>query len=181
MRQTIPRRALRRALAATSLLVAAACQDPAAPMPAALAPSVESIPRELPAVTPDALSDAALSDPTTLAREIPGFGGLFLDARGRPTVYMRDIRLRTVAQRALAACARAQGLAPADVQVLPGAYELPRLQRWFDDATRVVLASDDAVSVDLDESMNRLDIGVATTGAQHTAEAQLARLGIPGD
>ena len=89
-----------RLLIAASLL-ASACHDASGPAG--------------PSATPDLTPPAALAvqgptgEQVMLARQVAGFGGLFLDESGRPTVYLTDVRQRQAAERALAPIAQLHG------------------------------------------------------------------------
>jgi hypothetical protein len=114
-----------------------------------------------------------------LDRQIPGFGGYFLDRTGTPTVYLQAGARRGPAEQALAAVLSARGLAPERLQVLTAAYSYRQLERWFQQASPEALAVTGAVFVDNDEASNRVRIGVEHLSAQANVNAAVARLGIP--
>lgn len=118
-------------------------------------------------------------DPMTLARAVPGFGGVFLDAGGRPTVYLTDLRRRGVAEQALAGFARSEGFSPSQLRVLQGDFDYLALDGWFTRATAEALAVPGAVFADLDERSNRIRIGVEDGAAEIGLKKVIARLGIP--
>jgi hypothetical protein len=83
-----------------------------------------------------------------LAEEIPGFGGLYLDAEGTTHVYLQDLsRAREV-----------QSLGER-VEVHQGEYDFRDLFAWKDEV-RPQLAQRGAVFLDIDEQRNRLLFGV---------------------
>jgi hypothetical protein len=125
-----------------------------------------------------ALRQASADDPNALARAVPGFGGMFIDAEGRPTVYLKDAAQRGNAERALAPFFRSRGLGAGQLRVLKGDYDWAELERWYAEATTEALAVPGAVSVDADEASNRVRIGVER-GAAGRVRASLVRLGMP--
>lgn len=128
---------------------------------------------------PEVPAVAAATPFESVAREVPAFGGFFLDANGTPTAYLTDMSQRARLERALEPVLRAQGLATAQLQVRPGAYRHQDLERWFNEATPEVLNLPGVVFIDNDEAGNRLLIGVEHPGAVGLARAAAARLGIP--
>lgn len=83
-----------------------------------------------------------------MAEKVPGFGGLYVDAQGTPHVYLTDLsRAREV-----------QGLG-AGVKVHLGKYDFRDLVAWKA-AARDLLSRPGAVSLDIDETRNRIVLGV---------------------
>ncbi len=151
-------------LAATSLVLSAACHDATTP--------------SSPAARPDARAQAP--DLAGLARSVPGFGGLYLDA-GVPTVYLTDPRQRGLVERALGGYARGLGLAPAAIRVRQGRYDYQTLDRWFRRVSGEAFTVAGVVFVDLDEAANRVLIGVEHAAAGSSARGVAARLGVPAE
>jgi hypothetical protein len=118
-------------------------------------------------------------DPVALGRGVPGFGGFFLDGRGRPTVYLTDVRRRGTAGQALTPFLQSRGLSSAELQVMRGDFDYAQLDRWFQQASPAALGVPGAVFADLDEAANRLRIGVRPGPAAARVRSALARLGIP--
>ena len=106
-------------------------------------------------------------------REIPGFGGLFYDRDGRATVFLID----PGDPRALA------HLGPG-VRVLAGDFEFTELRAWRHDLRPALLGLPGIVLLDVDETRNRVRVGVER-GQAAVARLRLAitaaRRGIPGD
>ncbi|HEY8470516.1 MAG TPA: hypothetical protein VIL18_12775 [Longimicrobiales bacterium] len=161
-------RTTRSTVSAAAILVlwTAACTD--VPGPAAPAAPI-------PEVSPGVIA----SPVDAVAREVPAFGGFFLDENGTPTAYLTDVSQRTRLERALAPVLREHGLDAAQLQVRPAAFRHQELQRWFSDATPEVLGLPGVVFIDNDEANNRLLIGVEHPGAAGLARAAAARLRIP--
>jgi hypothetical protein len=153
-----------------SALLGGACRDasdPTGPTDGADSPALQQV------------SQAPSPDLLTVAKAVPGFGGLFLDRNGTPTVYLTDPRGRGAAERALAGFVRSEGFAPSQLRVLKGDFEYLQLDDWFNRASPAVLALAGAVLVDLDEGSNRVRIGVEHASAATTVRSLLARLNIP--
>jgi hypothetical protein len=158
-----------RALAAGSVLFAAACveqNEPAAPT----APTAD-------AVVP-ADPQQPLAGPNALARGVPGFGGFFYDAAGRPTMYLTAASHRTDAERALSPYLRSAGIAAGGVQVRAGRFTWAELERLQTAVSAEALRLPGAVYVDADEAANRVTIGVER-GAGAAVRGALTRLRLP--
>jgi hypothetical protein len=156
-----------RVLLASGALVLAACSE----APRLTTPDV-----------PDAslaFQQAEAPDQSTLARQIPGFGGLFLARDGVPTVYLTDVGQRGLAERLLGPYLRGRGLLPAQLRVVPGEYGYQQLSGWFDRVSPEALAVPGAVLVDLDEASNRVRVGVENAAAAASVRGVVARLGVP--
>ena len=124
---------------------------------------------------------ADLPSADELARQVPGFGGFYLDATGTPTVHLTRGSDRGNAERALGGYLAARGLAPAALQVQEGRYGWQQLERWQDAATMAAFESAGAVFVDNDETVNRIVIGVEDLNAMGQVRAAIARSGLPDD
>ena len=124
---------------------------------------------------------AELPSADELARQVPGFGGFYLDATGAPTVYLTRGSDRGIAERALTGYLAAQGLGPAALQVREGSYGWQQLERWQEAATEAAFESAGAVFVDNDETVNRIRIGVVDLSSLGQVRAAVARSGLPDD
>lgn len=124
---------------------------------------------------------AELPSADELARQVPGFGGFYLDATGAPTVYLTRGSDRGNAERALTGYLAAQGLGPAALQVREGSYGWQQLERWQEAATEAAFESAGAVFVDNDETVNRIRIGVVDLSSLGQVRAAVARSGLPDD
>ena len=162
---------VRLTLAAGAAVAIAACQQDSSPTavpadPGQPSASVQSSQRgDLPSVA-------------ELDRQIPGFGGFFLDRDGTPSVYLSRGAGRAPAERALGAYMSARGLSIASLRVLEGRYGWQQLQRWQDAATDGAFEVAGTVFVDNDETSNRIRIGVENVNAIGQVRAALARRGI---
>jgi len=136
-------------------------------------------------LTPSA-STAQLSvqetpDPNEVAQAVPGFAGYFLDARGRPTVYLTDASQRPAAEQALAGWLSSRGFAAASLQVRKARYDWNQLHAWYNQVWTTALSVSGAVFSDVDEGNNRLRFGGADLGAVSTITAAVAAAGVPND
>src|SRR5690606_25948730 len=152
--------------AAVLALWTAACTD--VPGPAAPA-----------APLPDASPGAIASPMDAVAREVPAFGGFFLDENGTRTAYLTDVSQRAGLERGRAPILREHGFDGAQLRVRPAAFRHEELQRWLSDATPEVLGLPGVVFIDNDEANNRLLIGVEDPGAAGLARTAAARLRVP--
>jgi hypothetical protein len=105
-----------------------------------------------------------------IGRQIPGFGGLFYDEQGRPTVYLLNPD-DTAAVKRLGA----------DVRVLRGDYEFERLLAWRH-GMRPMLGLPGVAFLDVDEARNRVVVGVdsrAKSLDRGGLERELLAAGVP--
>ena len=148
-------------------MVATACSDAPNPSEPAIDPAA--------AVVDQGPSNDV--DVAALARAIPGFGGYFLD-RGVPTIYLKEGRERATAERVL-------GLGSGELRVRRGDYDFVELSGWFDRMSKEALALPGVAFVDLDESSNRVLVGVeqgasgVAANASASVVATAARIGVP--
>ncbi len=148
-----------------AVLALAACSDQNQP-------SAPDIPADL------ARTQGQTDDANMLARTVPGFGGFFYDAQGRPTMYLTTPTARGPAERALAPYLQKHGVATGGIQTRPAAHTWDQLERWHGRVSPSALAVRGAVYVDADEALNRITVG-AERGAVGQVRSSLARLGLP--
>ena len=159
-------------LASGVALTLAACQDNSNPT------GPDPVP---PSARVQASQGADLPPASEFARQVPGFGGFFLDRSGTPTLYLTRGSSRAPAERLLAGYLSRRGLTPAAVRVLEGRYGWGQLERWQAQASTEALALPGAVFVDNDETSNRVRIGVEHLSAMAQVRAAAARLRIPDE
>lgn len=102
----------------------------------------------------------------------PGFGGMFYDATGTPTVYLKDLQGVAAFQRDFPG-----------VRVLEGKFDFIELSDWRAEL-RPLLALPGVVFLDVDEARNRVTVGVETKEAAKAADAvtrEIERRGVPLD
>jgi hypothetical protein len=165
-------RSIPAALAAAAVLVLAACQDSSNPA---------SPDGGLPSLSVQGNQGGGPPSAQDLDRQVPGFGGFYLDASGTPTVYLTAGASRGPAERALSAYLNARGLATAAVRVLQARYNWQQLERWQAAASDEVFSVPGAVFVDNDETSNRVLIGVENLSSMGAVRSAAARAGLPDD
>jgi hypothetical protein len=137
-----------------------------------LAPAAPAAAGPAPGAAPAANVDGEL---VRMGREIPGFGGLFYDAEGYPTVYLLDPR-----DRAALSALKSLG---SEVRVRRGDFGFAQLVAWRD-ALLPALASPGVVFLDADEARNRVVVGLDSTSPTHGPdrdglERRLAAAAVP--
>jgi hypothetical protein len=157
------------ALAAGTLILAAACSDRTEPTAPDNPPATVSL---------QPGKQGTSDDPIALGRQVPGFGGFYLDDQGTPVVYLKNAAERGNAQRALAPFFQHQGMSPSQLRVLPARYDWAQLEDWFSRTSGEVLSIPGAVFVDANEASNRVTIGLER-GALARIRGIVAQLGIP--
>lgn len=118
-----------------------------------------------------------------IARDAPGFGGMYFEG-DTLKVFVKDPgEARTDAvKRAVDAFFQARGDSPpGEVEILPGQYDSAQLKEWYDRSRDVVWAVQGVVFTDIDETNNRLRIGIEVPEVQESLEQSLKELGIPGE
>ena len=127
---------------------------------------------------PSGPSQVTFPDQAELARQIPEFGGYFLDEQGVPTVWLTDVEAKGEAQNALAGFARSRGVLPTGIRVRQGAYSYAQLDDWH---SRVAPVWEHAgvVFTDLDEANNTVLIGVENSALADVILATLERARVP--
>ena len=157
---------MRMALAAGVALVISACQD----QPNPISPD----PRDVTVSTQRSAQGGGLPSVDELDRQVPGFGGFFIDRNGEPTIYLARGASRAPAERALGAYLAARGQSAAALHVREGRYGWQQLQRWQDAATDGAFGVNGTVYVDNDETTNRVHIGVANIGTTVQVRAAMS-------
>jgi hypothetical protein len=179
----IPLRSVLVPLAAASMFLAGCTDDPIShPQPVATEGITVSVQLgQVPArVLP---GEKAFHD---LARDVPAFGGFFLDESGSLVVQLTGLEHRTAMQAALAPflqrLANERGNPRARVPKIlyrKADFSFAQLSAWRDRVEGPLFAIEQVVLVDLDERENRLFIGLADEGGRAEAEALLRQLQAP--
>jgi hypothetical protein len=159
-----------RILPAALVLLAVACQD---------VQLVTPDPAGNPRFQVQQVPAGGAPDRAAVARAVPGFGGIFLDADGVPTVHLMDPSQRGAAQSALAVFIREQGYTPDQLRVLRGDYDYLQLDAWFERLWRPAFEAGGIVLAGVDERRNRVIIGVESASSGPPLRALAARLGVP--
>jgi len=106
-------------------------------------------------------------------KDIPGFGGLYLDADGHLNVFLKD-----TSQAALF-----QAMDP-DAKIHPAKFTFARLQDWRLAVRSSVLSKKGVIYLDVDETQNKLRVGVDRSLGPAATVAALTALrdaGVPSD
>lgn len=123
----------------------------------------------VPAISsPPGTSESRLAE---AAAGIPGFGGFYYDSDGRGTVYIVG---HTESPEARARFG-------ADVRIRSGQYSFVQLREWRN-RLRALLALPNAVSLDLNEGLNRVVLGIkrgATGKDLASIRREIAALNVP--
>lgn len=125
---------------------------------------------------------------TRLASEIPGFGGMYYDRDGNLNVYVAGNRTNRAALRsALASRVRGElsisahmSSASNEMIVREADYDFDQLGRWYEQM-RPVLGHEGVVFTDIDESQNRLKIGVEAGAPVDQIQTALAQFSVPAE
>jgi hypothetical protein len=120
-----------------------------------------------------------------LAREIPGFGGIFYDESGALNVVMAPVVAPMASaelRQGLAARLEAMGQpagAAQGVRVREGKYDFLQLFEMRQRVDQAVWGLQGIVFTDADEAANRVAIGVEDASAAASVERAVAMLGLP--
>lgn len=150
---------------------------------AACADAVPTAPNDVDGVRPSELRGLN-SEFTRLAQEIPGFGGMFYGADGRLNVYVAGGQsrhasvTRALQTRAGGTRILAKRSAGEELVVHDGDYDFAELSRLYEQM-RPVLGLSGVVFTDIDESQNRLRIGVQAGTSDAEIDQALASYGVP--
>ncbi len=108
---------------------------------------------------------------------VPGFGGMFLDG-DTLKIYLTNPSQKAAAIRAISAVFGVERIPVGGVQVLQATYGFAQLSQWHN-RMGVLFQISGVILTDIDESANRLKVGVVSSTHFVVVEVQLARLGIP--
>ncbi len=136
----------------------------------------------------DALVGAAKPEPADLrtlderfaeiAEQVPGFGGFFFDESGQLAVYLKDAQQHSRAMAAISNIVGAERVAQSQTRVLQADYDFLQLKTWK--AQVLDLAHLPGVTLfDVDESKNRVRIGVSDPGVVDRVTKALDNLKVP--
>ncbi|TVP59511.1 MAG: hypothetical protein EA351_01435 [Gemmatimonadales bacterium] len=111
---------------------------------------------------------------------VPGFAGLYLDGDQRPVILMTSAARAEEARSAVGPMLEERGLSNADVRFQDADFEWRELLRWRLQL-RDAFANDGVVSLGIDESRNRIRIGVLDDAAQRAVGDLFASYDIPSE
>jgi hypothetical protein len=113
-----------------------------------------------------------------VAKQVPGFGGMFIDADGRLAVYLIDTTQLPAARSAIEVVFGSSQVPPQGMRALQGQYTVSQLKGWTERA-RAVLATPGVTAVDLDEAKNRVAVGIEDRSRTRAVEQALSSRRIP--
>jgi hypothetical protein len=111
-------------------------------------------------------------------KRVPGFGGMFVDAEGRLTVYLLDTSQLAAARAAIEFVFGPGRVPAAGIRAVRGRYSVSQLKMWMERGGDV-LSVPGVTLVDLDEASNRVAIGVDDRTRIRAVEQALASLKVP--
>ena len=141
-----------------------------------------------------AIPDSQLREPLTydeelgaIAARVPGFGGAFVKDRSKTlAVYLKSpssqAARRAAALQLVERAFRklAPMLDPTKIEVLEAKHDFRELKRWKDRMAQLFRIRG-VMSIDIEESKNRLDVGVQNSRVRTAAARRLAQLDIPDE
>ncbi len=139
-----------------------------------------ALPAQVPAVNdPPAIRAPKMLDEQFLdvAAKSPGFGGLFIDGDVL-NVYLVNPAQKPAAEAAIAAVFGRERTPAGGIKVLTGQYSFTQLNEWRNKMGSLFDISG-VVLTDIDETTNRLKVGVDSASVIGLVEKDLANLGIP--
>jgi len=115
--------------------------------------------------------------------EAPGFAGFYLDEDGTPVIRLVDTGKGAAARQYLAPRLTAirgerNGKAVRQPVFRPATYDFAQLKGWADGLTPMTKRGD-VYTIDVDEKLNRVSVGVQDAAAIAAVRAEAARLGVP--
>ncbi len=116
---------------------------------------------------------------TELASRVPAFGGMFLDGQNLK-VYLTDNAQKAAAEHAIAAVFGRERIPAGGIQVIKGQYGFRQLSAWHN-SMGSLFDIQGVIFTDIDESANRLKVGVETGSALVAVQQEVNRLGIPAE
>lgn len=108
----------------------------------------------------------------------PGFGGMFIDSDGRLRVFLIDPARLAEARRAIEIVFGPAAAPAPGARALQGQYTVSQLKTWAEQAGPL-LSLPGTVTVDLDESRNRVVVGIEASSRVSSVEHAIASLHIP--
>lgn len=158
-----------------ALVLAAACEQPAAPLGGgAQPPAGPELARQETGIDGEFLR---------VQQQVPGFGGYYFDANGDLTVLLTDLGQEGRARGLLAPVAASRPLAPgvvrtAGIRFRRAEFDFATLNGWHH-RLGAVLSIEGVDFLDTDEVANRVVVGVTSDAAGARVREKAARLGVP--
>ena len=115
-----------------------------------------------------------------IAEKLPGFGGMFVDARTDTLyLYLTDAAHAAVTEEAIAEALDEDAPRTSNTRLLQATYSFAELNEAHKNMMPSVLGISGVVLTDIDEANNGLTVGVLDSRVEAEVEKQLAALGIP--
>lgn len=114
-----------------------------------------------------------------VAKKVPEFGGMFLDADGVLQVFLLDTGKLADAEKAIAEEFGSEALPEAGVETLQADYGFQQLYNWHRAHRMETLALPGVVSVSIQEMTNRVKVRIESEAARGEVEQSLADQGVP--
>jgi hypothetical protein len=141
-------------------------------------------------VLPASASSSSTADSTIdFAKEIPGFGGMFINQSGQFTIYLtHPAKQKAKAREVLSSSnslteilSRYSKASVSNMVVKKGRYTFIQLYGWDHKASGNILAMDGVYSSGIDQSLNKLSYGVKNKAVKNRVIKKLPQLNIPKD
>jgi hypothetical protein len=112
-----------------------------------------------------------------IAQSVPSFGGLFFDSHQNLNIYLTD-QMQIASAQSEIASVLGISVPQANVRVLKGEYNFVQLKRWHDRLVDL-FEIEGVVLTDIDETQNRLKVGVERAELADFVAQELSKMGIP--
>ena len=106
---------------------------------------------------------------------------MFLDGEGNLNLYLQDTSRKAQAEASIERVFGVDRFKGATVRVLEAKYGFLDLYEWRLKMRPVVLGMQGVVSLDIDETRNRITVGLEEMQVEAVVETELAKLGVPRD
>ena len=121
-----------------------------------------------------------------ISRQVPEFGGMFLSEDNTVLfVYVtddsQDAPSTGAVRRAIEDVLKDSPTEGRELRLVPGKFSIPKLHEWYGEMQTTVFANPHVVLTDLDEGLNRIEIGVDSLDVADQLRPSLASLGIPNE
>jgi len=109
--------------------------------------------------------------------KVPGFGGMFKDGDVMK-IYMVNPAQKQAAEAAIASVFGRERIPKGGIQVLQGQYSFSELKKWHDHMGNI-FDIPGVIFTDVDDSSNRLKVGVENLDSSGDIEKELINQGVP--
>ncbi|HEX6982199.1 MAG TPA: hypothetical protein VF181_05520 [Balneolaceae bacterium] len=128
-----------------------------------------------------------------LAQQILGFGGLFINEAGQLAIYLtqpesqkekaKEVLSNSKLITEMLSRLRDQGysVSIADMEILNGQFTLIQLDKWEKEINSKILPMDGVYTIGIDQSQNKVSVGVKNKTVRASLSKKLSNLNISGD